>query len=93
MLTSLSSEIKTAALERFSGTDGASKQNLEESFKTADITPLGHKTQIVAGVNYFVRTKIGQYIFHVRIYRDLQRNASVTKVIGPKQESDPIEYF
>lgn len=93
MLDSLSSEIKTAAFEAYSGSNGDSPQGLQDHLKAANITPLGHKTQVVAGVNYFVRTKIGDYIFHVRIYRDLKRNASLTKVIGPKQESDPIEYF
>jgi len=97
-IQSLSSEIKSSALALFTESDGgandASKQKqVEEHFKTANMTAMGHKTQLVAGTNYFVRTKIGDYIFHVRIYRDLQKNVSLSKVIGPKNASDPIEYF
>lgn len=92
IVKSLNAEIKSEALASFTGSDGEAS-SLKEHFRSASVVPLSHKTQVVAGVNYFVRTKIGDYIFHVRIYRDLQRNASVTRVIGPKKESDPIGYF
>jgi len=92
MVESLGPEIKTQVLASYNGSDGVTKE-LEEHFNSANLTALGHKTQVVAGTNYFVRTKIGDYIFHVRIYRDLKQNASVSKVAGPKKESDPIEYF
>ncbi|CAL8112719.1 unnamed protein product [Orchesella dallaii] len=92
LIESLGSEIKSQVLATYNGSDGVTKE-LEEHFKSANLTALGHKTQVVAGTNYFVRTKIGDYIFHVRIYRDLKQNASVSRVTGPKKESDPIEYF
>ncbi|ODM96503.1 Cystatin-A1 [Orchesella cincta] len=96
MVESLGSEIKSQVLATYAGSDGGSDgvlKELEEHFKSANLTAMGHKTQVVAGTNYFVRTKIGDYIFHVRIYRDLKQNASVSKVAGPKKETDPIEYF
>ncbi|XP_011445121.3 cystatin-A3 [Magallana gigas] len=53
-----------------------------------------YRDQIVAGRNYFIKveTGFGRYI-HVRIYKDLSGNASVSSVQLQKSLADPIEYF
>jgi len=51
-------------------------------------------TQVVAGVNYFVKIDVGggQYI-HARIYKDLQQNLTLNSVQTGKSLGDPIQYF
>jgi len=92
-MQSNSKEIKTKATALLA-TSGDSNSNTPNNLFDAE-TPkaISYKTQIVAGTNYFIKTRLGNHIFHVRLYRDLQGNLSVTKVIGPKAESDPIKYF
>nr|AET79741.1 cysteine protease inhibitor [Acanthamoeba castellanii] len=60
----------------------------------ADLKPVSYATQVVAGINYFVKIAVaeGEYI-HARIYRDLQRNVSVHSVQTGKSETDELEYF
>jgi hypothetical protein len=61
-----------------------------------EIVPISYKSQVVAGVNYFVKFTTGgsnpEY-FHARIFRDLKRNLKLVKVVGPKKEEDPITYI
>lgn len=60
----------------------------------ADLKPVSYATQVVAGINYFVKIAVaeGEYI-HARIYRDLQRNVSVHSVQTDKSETDELAYF
>merc|ERR1711991_164565 len=56
-----------------------------------------YKTQVVAGVNYFVKVNLGEneYIV-VRCFEDLPHNKNSVKLIAiekNKKESDPIDYF
>jgi hypothetical protein len=74
-------------------TSGGSGSDDGKLFENASLTALTYKTQLVAGTNYFVKAKIGEMIFHVRIYKDLQGNLKLSKVVGPKTEEDKIEYF
>jgi hypothetical protein len=59
------------------------------------IEPIAYKTQLVAGVNYFVKYQLGSsdLYFHARIYRPLSGPIRLVKVSGPKTLSDPITYF
>nr|XP_034307005.1 cystatin-A3 isoform X2 [Crassostrea gigas] len=58
------------------------------------LTAVSYRDQVVAGVNYFIKVETGfnRYI-HVRIYKDLRGDASVTSVQLEKTLYDPIEYF
>jgi cystatin-A/B len=60
----------------------------------ADLKPVSYSTQIVAGMNYFVKlaSPDGSFI-HVRIFRDLQRNVSVHSIQTGKTETDELAYF
>jgi cystatin-A/B len=43
--------------------------------------PVSYATQVVAGVNYFVKIEVGNGEFiHARIYRDLNKNLTVHSV-------------
>ena len=58
--------------------------------------PKSFKSQVVAGMNYFVKVctdhAAGEHI-HVRIYRDLKGDVSLHSVQEGKGHEDPIEYF
>nr|XP_022286501.1 cystatin-A-like [Crassostrea virginica] len=58
------------------------------------LTAVSYKSQVVAGTNYFIKVETGwdRYI-HVRIYRDLHGNASVSSVQLNKSADDVIGYF
>jgi len=71
-------------------------KNGDDIFAGKSVEPLAFKTQVVAGINYFVKVRISNYIFHVRIYQRLpheNKAPEVVRVIGPKSETEPIEYF
>nr|ATB56195.1 type I cysteine peptidase inhibitor [Eudiplozoon nipponicum] len=53
-------------------------------------------TQVVAGVNYFVKVKHGDNVSHYRIYEKLPCYGStieVSSVLHGKSEDDILEYF
>jgi len=56
--------------------------------------PVNYATQVVAGVNYFVKIDVGggQYV-HARIYKDLQQSITLNSVQTGKSRDDPIQYF
>jgi len=58
-------------------------------------TPVAYKSQVVAGVNYFVKYHFmpADEYFHARIFKGLQGQVELVRVVGPKAEDDPIEYF
>nr|XP_034307003.1 cystatin-A3 isoform X2 [Crassostrea gigas] len=58
------------------------------------LTAVSYREQVVAGKNYFIKVETGfnRYI-HVRIYKDLRGDASITSVQLEKTITDPIEYF
>jgi len=60
----------------------------------SSFTPVEFSTQVVSGVNYFVKIDIGEGEFIIaRIYRDLQRNASVHSVKTGLGATEAITYF
>jgi len=60
----------------------------------SELKPVSYATQVVAGVNYFVKlTSPEGHFLHARIFRDLQSNVSVHSVQTDKTETDEITYF
>jgi cystatin-A/B len=60
------------------------------------ILPVGYKTQVVAGTNFFVKLLVGEgepKIVHARIYRNLQGEVSLHSVTEEKAHEDDVEYF
>jgi len=55
--------------------------------------PTEYSTQVVAGINYFVKIDVGGEFIHARIYKDLKQNLSVNKIQTGKNATDPLEYF
>ena len=51
------------------------------------------KTQVVAGINYFVKARLGDNVFHARIYQDLNNGMCIHSIQKNKKLEDPIEYF
>ncbi|PRP78314.1 cystatin-B-like [Planoprotostelium fungivorum] len=50
--------------------------------------------QVVAGMNYFIKIKVGDNEFiHVRVFRSLQAEYSVHGLQEGKTESDELAYF
>jgi len=73
----------------------SAQQNLGRSFDT--YVPISYKTQVVAGVNYFIKIKVGpsDYI-HVRIFQSLPYDGSRIELVAVQDghtESDDISYF
>jgi hypothetical protein len=58
----------------------------------ADVDIVEYSTQVVAGLNYFVKAKAGGKCFIFRIYRDLSQNYSLSAVKEIK-ESDRVHYI
>ena len=72
--------------------------NKENSYKIFE--PIEALTQVVAGVNYFIKVKINDNIdnnengyIHLRILRKLDQTICLTKVLIDKSENDPLTYF
>jgi len=59
-----------------------------------DYIPIEYKTQVVAGVNYFIKVKsiASGHMFIYRIYEDLQGNFRIDGV-RKINSFDSIEYF
>ncbi|XP_077487669.1 cystatin-B-like [Amblyomma americanum] len=62
--------------------------------KFDEFTPLKYRTQLVNGVNYFVKVHVGggQHI-HVRAHKAFQGEISFSAVQENKALEDPIEHF
>ncbi|ODM88983.1 Cystatin-A [Orchesella cincta] len=88
----LSDEIKSQVSKKLASSSG-NAATIAESFKNENVTVLSFKTQVVAGTNYFVKARIGKYIFLLRIYQDLQGAYELSNVKGPISEADQISYF
>ncbi|XP_071818641.1 cystatin-A-like [Apostichopus japonicus] len=53
-----------------------------------------YSTQVVSGVNYFVKVDVGNDKFiHVRIYKHFQGNVTYSGFQDDKTKDDPITYF
>ncbi|XP_050027487.1 cystatin-B-like [Dermacentor andersoni] len=65
---------------------------LSKSFK--EFAPLKYRTQLVNGVNYFVKVHVGdgQHI-HVRAHKAFQGEISFSAVQENKTLEDPLEHF
>ncbi|TRY67612.1 hypothetical protein TCAL_02728 [Tigriopus californicus] len=51
-------------------------------------------SQVVAGSNYFVKIHVGDdKCVHARIFKDLQKNISLSDVQKDKSHEDEIAYF
>jgi cystatin-A/B len=58
------------------------------------IKPLGYKTQVVAGTNYFIKLLVDEAkVIHARVFRNLQGEVSLHSVSDEKSADDEIEYF
>uniref|UniRef100_A0A0P4WC87 Cystatin domain-containing protein n=1 Tax=Scylla olivacea TaxID=85551 RepID=A0A0P4WC87_SCYOL len=74
----------------------AVKPQVEEKLgrKVDQMTLLGYKTQVVSGINYFVKVDIGEdNVVHLRIYKGFDHNVKLHGMQFPKDRSHPIEYF
>eukprot|EP00928_Gymnodinium_smaydae_P085884 TRINITY_DN6959_c0_g1_i1.p1 TRINITY_DN6959_c0_g1~~TRINITY_DN6959_c0_g1_i1.p1 ORF type:complete len:115 (-),score=26.44 TRINITY_DN6959_c0_g1_i1:86-430(-) len=59
-----------------------------------EFEPLSYKTQVVAGINYFVKVKVGaEKVVHLRIYKHFSGSSQLSSVKTDCSETDPIEYF
>jgi len=90
VVDSVADKIKTSAMASLTQS-GANVDSV--AFNKAPIEVLSYKTQVVAGTNYFVKARIATFIFHVRIYQHFSGTTELTKLIGPKQESEKLAYF
>ena len=76
-----------------------STTNLPINLSNAKIIPVTYATQVVAGINYFVKVQIlpangsQNFTAHLRIFRNLQGQESLASVEFPKEMEDPITYF
>eukprot|EP00008_Paramoeba_atlantica_P003558 CAMPEP_0201484584 /NCGR_PEP_ID=MMETSP0151_2-20130828/8751_1 /ASSEMBLY_ACC=CAM_ASM_000257 /TAXON_ID=200890 /ORGANISM="Paramoeba atlantica, Strain 621/1 / CCAP 1560/9" /LENGTH=97 /DNA_ID=CAMNT_0047868313 /DNA_START=75 /DNA_END=368 /DNA_ORIENTATION=+ len=74
----------------------AVKGEVESKFgKTFDVyQAVSVRTQVVAGVNYFVKVSVGEGAFiHLRVYQHFSGTNSLNNALDGKSDSDPLEYF
>lgn len=71
---------------------GEVEKKLGKQFDTFKATLFS--TQVVSGVNYFVKVDIGDGKFlHLRIYKHFSGTVTFTDLQEDKTEADPIVYF
>lgn len=60
----------------------------------SEFTPLKYRTQLVNGINYFIKVRVGggQHI-HVRAHKAFKGEISFYAVQENKTLADPIEHF
>ncbi|XP_076368156.1 cystatin-B-like [Tachypleus tridentatus] len=60
----------------------------------AEFTPVSYRSQIVNGVNYFIKVKVseGDYL-HVRAHKSFQEEVTLANYQEGKTHDDEIEYF
>lgn len=57
-------------------------------------TAIRYKSQLVAGVNFFVKVKLDEGRFaHLRIYRNLQGEVQLSSMQLDKTEEEEVVYF
>ncbi|CAG7716835.1 unnamed protein product [Allacma fusca] len=56
------------------------------------IEPIGYKTQVVAGTNYFIKLLVDEKIVHARVYRSLQGEVSLHSVTEEKAAEEEVRY-
>ncbi|XP_060610746.2 cystatin-B-like [Anolis sagrei] len=92
------SETKPATEETQQIIQHVKAQLEEKEGKTFDVfTAVGFKTQVVAGVNYFVKVHVGddEYI-HMRIFKSLpheNKPPELTSYQSKKGKHDELSYF
>ncbi|XP_013778661.1 cystatin-A2-like [Limulus polyphemus] len=60
----------------------------------AEFTPVGYKSQIVNGVNYFIKVKVSEADhLHVRAHKSFQGEVTLAGYQEGKAHDDEIEYF
>ncbi|KAL7636319.1 UNVERIFIED_CONTAM: hypothetical protein RMT77_013078 [Armadillidium vulgare] len=68
------------------------EEHLGKPLDTIDVH--SYKTQVVAGLNYFVKLRTGEDEFaHVRIYKHFKGDTSVHSLQKEKKEHEEIAYF
>jgi len=72
------------------------KKNIEKEIKNkiSKFDVHSYKTQVVAGINYFIKIELDNEIFiHLKIYKTLDNDFSLINYIHPKNKNDLIKYF
>eukprot|EP01110_Echinostelium_bisporum_P003327 TRINITY_DN1811_c0_g1_i1.p1 TRINITY_DN1811_c0_g1~~TRINITY_DN1811_c0_g1_i1.p1 ORF type:complete len:141 (+),score=30.02 TRINITY_DN1811_c0_g1_i1:35-424(+) len=64
----------------------------EQQFK--EYTPISYSSQVVAGMNYFIKISIGndKYV-HIRVYQSFSGSTSLHSVKTGAAKADSITYF
>ncbi|KAM6098834.1 cystatin-A-like [Theristicus caerulescens] len=68
-----------------------------ENRKPSDFTAIIYKTQVVAGMNYFIKVQVsnGDYV-HLRVFQSLpqeNQGPSLVSYQTGKTRDDPLNYF
>jgi len=107
VLEAIEADLRTQLLEQVklggsgSTTAAAASEPQAEFDETAlIIEPISYKTQVVAGLNYFVKLRIRHKdradfskIIHARIYRSFNQSTELASLTEWKEETDELAYF
>ena len=72
------------------------KKNIEKKLdqQINKLNVHSYKTQIVAGINYFVKVEIEDNTFiHLKIYKTLDNSSMLINYLYPLDINSPIKYF
>mmetsp|Transcript_23339 Transcript_23339/g.65094 ORF Transcript_23339/g.65094 Transcript_23339/m.65094 type:complete len:202 (-) Transcript_23339:171-776(-) len=72
------------------------KDQVEAQYGAAisSLSAVSYKTQVVAGVNFFIKASIDSMEFvHLRIHRGLDSRCTLNALERGKSERDPVEFF
>jgi hypothetical protein len=94
--------MKTGGLTNYKNTDEEVnklllliKDQVEKELKTKieDIEIIGYKTQVVAGVIFYIKVKNVNEYFHLKIFRSTDNNVKLLHFVSGKKEGDDLNYF
>lgn len=67
------------------------------SLKPISLRPISYRTQLVNGINYFikVRTRIGQQrvYYHVKVYESFDGKRTLVAITSPMDKNAELGYF
>ncbi|NXL04592.1 CYTX protein, partial [Mesembrinibis cayennensis] len=68
-----------------------------ENRMCSDFTAIRYKTQVVAGINYFIKVQISNEAYiHIKVFESLPQENQPPSLVGyqtGKTRDDPINYF
>merc|ERR1712154_605342 len=85
-IRSIAAKIKDAVINKAKSDD--------KNCKFEEFTPIQAKSQVVAGINWFLKIRTAKNAFiHIRVWAKLNKEYEISAIQYNKAEDDPLGYF